>query len=167
MLKAVLAGTTALMIAVTSLAYAQQPASGPAAGHEHWRPSEADVTAFTDARIAAFKAGLELSPDQEKNWPAVEQAMREIAKARQQRMAEHRNAQHPTDPIDWMRTRADRMTERAAGLKKFADASAPLYSSLNEDQKRRFVVLLRAIAPHREHFAEWREHRGHEERVPK
>lgn len=162
MLKTILAGTTALMIGASCLAYAQQPASGPAAGHEHWRPSQADITAFTDARIAALKAGLQLTADQEKNWPAVEQALRDIGQQRAQRMADHRNAQHPADPIQWMHARADRMTERAASLKQFADASAPLYASLNEDQKHRFVVLLRAMAPHRQHFAEWR-HREHEE----
>lgn len=158
MLKTILAGTTALMIGASCLAYAQQPAAGPAGGQEHWRPSQADLTAFTDARIAALKAGLQLTADQEKNWPAVEQAMRDVAKARAQRMAEHRSGEHPTDPIQWMRTRADRMTDRAAGLKQFADASAPLYASLNDDQKHRFVVLLRAMSPHRQHFAEWRRH---------
>jgi zinc resistance-associated protein len=167
MFKAILGGTTAVMIVVSSLAYAQQSATGSAGGHEHWRPSQADITAFTDARIAALKAGLQLTPDQEKSWPAVEQAMRDMARQREQRMTERRGAQHPTNAIEWMRGRADRMTARAAELKKFADASAPLYSSLNEDQKHRFVVLVRAIARHRHHFAEWRGHRGHEEGAPK
>src|SRR5439155_23574335 len=39
-----------------------------------WRPSAEDVAAFTDARIAGLKAGLKLTPEQEKNWPAVEAA---------------------------------------------------------------------------------------------
>jgi hypothetical protein len=162
MLKTILAGTTALMIGASCLAYAQQPGGGAEGGHEHWRPSQADMTAFTDARVAALKAGLELTADQEKNWPAVEQAMRDIAKARAQRMTEHANGPRPADPIQWMRTRADRMTDQASGLKQFADASAPLYASLNEDQKHRFGILLRAIAPHHQHFAEWL-HREREE----
>jgi hypothetical protein len=167
MFKTVLAGTTALMITASSLAYAQQPASDPTGEHEHWRPSQADMTAFDDARIAALKAGLQLTLDQAQNWPAVEEAMRIIGKERDLRMAEHAAAQRPANPIEWMRARADRMAERAAALKKFADAAAPLYSSLNEDQKHRFVVLVRAIARHRHHFAEWRGHRGHEEGAPK
>ena len=34
----------------------------------NWRPSADDITAFMDARIAALKAGLRLTPDQA--WPA-------------------------------------------------------------------------------------------------
>ena len=37
-----------------------------------WQPSAEDISAFMDARIAALKAGLRLTPDQEKNWPAFE-----------------------------------------------------------------------------------------------
>jgi hypothetical protein len=35
------------------------------------------------------------------------------------------------------------MDARASGLKKLADASEPLYKSLDDGQKRRFAVLLR------------------------
>ena len=42
------------------------------------------------ARIAALKAGLKLTPAQEKNWPALETALREQAKARAARIAEWR-----------------------------------------------------------------------------
>jgi len=72
-------------------------------------------------------------------------------------MGEGRKPPLPADPIEAMRARADRISMRAAGLKHFADAAAPLYASLNEDQKQRFRVLLRAIAPQ---FDEWRGHRG-------
>jgi hypothetical protein len=41
-------------------------------------------SAFTDARIAALKTALRLTPEQEKNWPAVEQALRDISKERRQ-----------------------------------------------------------------------------------
>ena len=44
------------------------------------------MAAFTDARIAALKAGLELTPDQAKNWPAFEQALRDMVQLRAQRM---------------------------------------------------------------------------------
>ena len=72
MWKTVLAGTTVLAIAGASLAYAQQGpgAGGPQGGAQRWKPTAADVTAFGDARIAAIHAGLKLSAEQEKNWPA-------------------------------------------------------------------------------------------------
>ena len=57
---------------------------------EHYRVSEEDRAAFTDARIAALKAGLKLTQAQEKNWPTLETAIREEAKARAARVAEWR-----------------------------------------------------------------------------
>ncbi|MGE0284103.1 MAG: hypothetical protein AB7P20_26295, partial [Rhizobiaceae bacterium] len=62
MLKYVLAGTTALAIAGGSLAYAQKGPDGPK-GAERWRPTAQDMAAFSDARIAALKAGLKLTPE--------------------------------------------------------------------------------------------------------
>jgi hypothetical protein len=56
-------------------------ASEDAAAH-HPKFSADDFAAFTDARIAALKVGLKLMPAQEKNWPALETALREQAKAR-------------------------------------------------------------------------------------
>jgi hypothetical protein len=47
------------------------------------------------------------------------------------------------DPIQRLRQRADMMTESAAGLKKLADASEPLYKSLDDAQKRRLTILTR------------------------
>jgi hypothetical protein len=142
MWKSVLAGTTALAIAGGSLVYAQQRADGPGAG-QRWRPTAEDIGAFTDARIAGLKAGLKLTPEQEKNWPAVEAAVRDLAKQRSERFAARASATRPNDPIERLRTRADTMTQAAAGLKKLADASAPLYQSLDEGQKRRFMALSR------------------------
>jgi hypothetical protein len=154
MKKILLAGTAALAIAGASFAYAQQPPRGPDRG---WRPSVEDMSAFTDARIAGLKAGLKLTPDQEKNWPAVETALRDLAKQRAERaMAradarekaagakpEDRAAAPPRDPIAGLRQRADMMTQTGANLKKLADAAGPLYNSLDEAQKRRFTMLSR------------------------
>src|SRR5258706_909185 len=78
MKKVLLAGIAALAIAGSTAVYAQQrPWS-----HEHTRMSSEDRVAFADARIAAVKAGLKLTPDQEKLWPPVEAAVRDFAKLR-------------------------------------------------------------------------------------
>jgi hypothetical protein len=147
MWKAVFVGATALAIAGTSLVYAQQP-GGPDA-RQRWRPSAEDVAALADARIAALKAGLKLTAEQEKHWPAVENAMRELAKARADRVSARRDAPRPSDPIERMRTRADFMSTRGADLKRLADAAEPLYKSLDEAQKRRFELLARPMRAHR------------------
>lgn len=159
MMKRILAGAVALTIAGAGLALAQQTAPQRTAPQEsqRWRPSAEDIAALTDARIAALKTGLKLSADQEKHWPAVETAIRDLAKQRADRMKERadrraargdaRNAggDRPQrfDAIERLRRGADAMTSRGAALKKLADASEPLYKSLDDGQKRRFALLLR------------------------
>jgi zinc resistance-associated protein len=147
MWKTVLAGTTALAIAGGAIAYAQQ---GPGPRGPHWRPSAEDMGAFADARIAALHAGLKLTPDQEKNWPAVESALRDLAKQRQERFAARANAEPPANPIERLNLAADTMSARAAALKKLADAAGPLYNSLDDAQKHRFMLLARMLRPHGE-----------------
>src|ERR1700751_1278626 len=73
MMKKALAATIALSLTGASVALAQGPAQqGPGRDRMGWRMNAEDAAAFTDARIAALKAGLKLTPEQEKNWPAVE-----------------------------------------------------------------------------------------------
>src|SRR5262249_15499342 len=157
MWKAVLAGTTALAIAGTSLVYAQK-SSDNLDRVQRWRPTAEDITAFGDARIAALHAGLKLSAEHERNGPAVESAMRDLAKQRSERCAARANADHPRDPIERLTLRADVMGQRAAALKKLADAAGPLYKSLDDSQKRRFVMLARLGA--RQEAGGFRGHHG-------
>ena len=59
------------------------------------------------------------------------------------RMAQSREAMRPAfDPIARLRNQADRMTAHAGRMREFADAAAPLYASLSDDQKRRAFLLL-------------------------
>lgn len=146
MWKTLAAGTTALAIAGASLAYAQQGPGGPGRDGPRWRPSAEDITAFGDARIAAIHAGLKLSAEQEKNWPAVEAALRDLAKQRSDRFAARASADKPAtrpDPIERLNRRADMMSQTGAALKKLADAAGPLYKSLDEGQKHRLTILAR------------------------
>src|SRR5262249_7926656 len=123
-----------------------------------WRANPQDLNAFADARIAAVHAGLALNADQEKSWPAFEQALREISKLRIARMTAARDEQQPqaTDPIERLQKRADAMTTHGAALKRLADAAAPLYKSLDDAQKRRFVILARVMREHDRHHGMWR-----------
>ena len=153
--KTIAAGTIALTLAGAGIALAQN-ADHPMREVRGWRPNAEDMAAFTDARIAALKAGLKLTPEQEKNWPAVETALRDLAKQRadrikafSDRMNERREARRGGNPapapdaIGRLRQGADAMDTRAAGLKKLADAAEPLYKSLDDGQKHRFAMLLR------------------------
>jgi hypothetical protein len=180
MLKPLIAATALLAIAGSGFVYAQQRSGGQGLGGYEGRgfnadgqraefrhpPSAADVAAFTDARIAAMKAGLELTPDQTKNWPAFEQAVRDMAQlridrikareARDQQGSQQPSQQQTMSPFDRMSRRADNMAKRSAALKKVADAGAPLYQSLDDTQKSRFVVLSRMLRPHQPRFERWR-----------
>ncbi len=180
MLKPVIAATAVLAIAGSSLVYAQQRFGEHGGfGHswgqraeQHHRPSAEDMAAFTDARIAALKAGLELTPDQAKNWPPFEQALREAAQLRVKRMqarqaaeqqrdnaqpqqgeAAPQQGQAPTNPFDRLGRRADALGKASAALKKVADTGAPLYQSLSDAQKARFTRLAHMLRPHFRRFA--------------
>jgi hypothetical protein len=148
MLKIIGAGTTALFITASSLAYAQAPSTGAPE-----RPGAAEPASLTDARIEITKDALQLTPDQQKYWPAVEDAIRNRAKNRQARvakMAERLSEMSDKNPIevlrdrnlvDFLNRRADALTQRSADLKKLADAWQPLYQTLTPDQKRRLALV--------------------------
>jgi hypothetical protein len=124
------------VVSGSSLACAQDPPAQI--------PSQIDFKVLTDARIGIVKAALQLTPEQEKLWAPVEEAIRARAEARYRRMAaiaERRSQQGEFDPVALLRDRADALTEKAAALKKLADAWGPLYQSLNPDQKQRIRLL--------------------------
>jgi hypothetical protein len=162
MWKPILAGAVAIAVVGSSMVYAQQ--RGRPGGFERYQPNIEDMRAFSEARLAALHAGLGLNPDQEKNWPAFEQASREMSKLRIDRVGAAVNRQRDrqpqsNDPADRMHRRAEQMTQSGAALKKVADAFDPLYKSLDDGQKRRFAMLERFMAP-RDGGAPGREFRG-------
>jgi LTXXQ motif family protein len=156
MLKAMSAGMTALAV-IAGPSYAQSPSAGPAAQ----RVTAADLNALTDARVAIVKGALQLTPDQERYWPAIEEAIRSRAKDRQTRLesattgAAERADRSPIEnlrdrnPVEFLNRRSDALAQRAADLKKLAAAWQPLYQTLTPDQKRRLgfvaVYVLREL----------------------
>jgi hypothetical protein len=146
MIKKIAIATTAAFIAASPLSYAAETSSSTV-GMTH--PSAADLNSLTDARVAMIKATLQLTPDQEKYWPAVEDAIRARAKnrvARLERVAELRDngpmdALHERNPVELMQRRAESLSRRASDLKKVADAWEPLYKTLSQDQKKRMVFV--------------------------
>ena len=120
-----------------------------------WKLSEEDRAALLDARLAGLKAGLKLTAAQEKNWPAVETAIRDRARERAARIAEwtEKRKEHEGrhDLIEGMRRRAREMEARAAQLTKFSEAIKPLYESLDDGQKHRLAMMMHAIGGHHGH----------------
>ena len=124
MLKGLIGVLAFLVVTGSSLANAQ--VSSPPV------PSQTDFKVLTDARIGIVKAALQLTPEQEKLWPPVEEAVRANADAKYNRMvamAGKVDQQGEVDPVELMRDRADALAQRAANLKKLADAWAPLYQN--------------------------------------
>ena len=127
---------------------------------QHMRMNPEDRAAFADARIAAVHAGLKLNADQEKLWPPVESAVRDLVKLRIDRANARMKAQDDAqagagqqkpeeNPVARLREHADNMAASAAAMKKIADAADPLYKTLDEGQKRRLAILT-----HRGRFGE-------------
>jgi hypothetical protein len=149
MRKFTVAAVAVLAIAGTTAVYAQY--SPWIRDHmHHMRMTAEDRAAFVDARIAAVHAGLKLSADQEKLWPPVEAAVRDLAKLRMDRANARMNApqnrsqdgqQDEDNPIARLRDRAETMAASAEAMKKIADAADPLYKTLDDGQKRRLAVL--------------------------
>jgi hypothetical protein len=93
---------TALFVAGFSFAYAQD-SSSPI-------PSQTDFKVLPDARIGIVKAALQLTTEQEKLWPPVEEAIRARADARYQRVAaiaQRRSQQGEVDPVALLRDWSD------------------------------------------------------------
>lgn len=142
MRKTLILVTAAAMLAGTAI-------SGSAVARDRSDRTELTAGQITDqaaARAAQMKADLGLTPEQETNWPAFETAVVDMWKKRTEaRIAwrtAHARQQGSVDVLDEMRKDADQQIDQANARKKLADAAQPLYSSLDDRQKRRFSETL-------------------------
>jgi zinc resistance-associated protein len=125
----------------------EQPGGGGPTGGWWHGASAQDREAMLDARIAAFHAGLKLTPDQDKLWGPLEQAVRDGMKARIDEMTKIRTEGPPADPVAGLRRIAEISTLRGQGLTRVAEAAQPLYASLSDDQKQRVTMLAHMFHP--------------------
>ena len=148
MWKMAAAGVTALFVAGCPLTYAQSFSV-----ETHERLGTGEWKALTDLRIDLVKGALQLTAEQTKYWPAIEEAIRTRAKNRQTRVEKlvetvgQRADASPIevwrnrDPVNFLNRRADALAQRSADLKRLADAWQPLYGTLSQEQKRRMAAL--------------------------
>ena len=105
-----------------------------------------------DEHLADMKAGLKLTDEQAKNWPAFELAVRDAAKGKAERWRQARElierGERPS-PIERMSTMADHLEKSGAELRTVVAAAKPLYDSLTDAQKQDFGRLMREFKPHR------------------
>jgi hypothetical protein len=96
-------------------------------------PLQKSYALLSDVQIAGIKERLQLSSDQESYWPAVESALRAIArKIHASRQADPNATGAPIDPD-------------AAEVQQLKSAAMPLLFQLREDQKREVRALARII----------------------
>jgi hypothetical protein len=148
-----LAGAGAFAFAQTQSPFTDAPSAPPAlemSAMAGMRASAEDRAVFLDARLGAIRAALRLTADQEKLWQPVESFIRQSAtfqarrvEALRGRLEQAADGSLPAfDPIAKLRKRADHMTAEAQRMREFADAAAPLYASLSDEQRRRALLLL-------------------------
>jgi zinc resistance-associated protein len=148
MKKHLLVAATAAVLAFPSLLPAVAQTAEPAEAAQGLTPE--DRATLVEARIAAVKTGLHLTAGQDKLFAAFETKLLDLVKVRSARRAEARakaNALRDKDEtIQLMQLGADDLQFRAEELRKFADAAAPLFASLDAAQKHKFALLLRTFA---------------------
>ena len=139
-----LAGLASSTFALNAFAAPGDTPTGPdAATMQRMQERQA---VMLDAHLAAMKAGLKLTDEQAKNWPAFETAIRDMEKARADRWRQARermaSGERPS-PIERMTMMSEHLQKTAEQLKAVADAGKPLYDSLTDAQKRDFGPLMR------------------------
>jgi LTXXQ motif family protein len=147
MLKIATVGVAALLLAASPLAYGQSSPVAP-----QGRMSATDADNLIDVRIDTLKAALQLTPDQEKYWPPIENALRTRAQHRSARLMDFaeradqlQSGQASPNPVEFMHRRADALAQRASDLKQLANAWDPLYQTLDPQQKRRLAFLAASV----------------------
>jgi hypothetical protein len=101
-----------------------------------------EAAAVLEARLAALKAVIVLTPEQQKLWPAVDAAIRQVAKSVAERSAQRVDAAPPQTFVDLIERAADAEAARAADVKTVTAALRPLVASLSEAQRRRIPAFL-------------------------
>jgi hypothetical protein len=97
------------------------------------KPPQKPYALLSDAQIASIKERLKLSSAQESYWPAVENALRAVAKKiHATRRADPNATGAPIDPD-------------AEEVQQLKSAAMPLLFQLREDQKREVRTLARII----------------------
>ena len=134
-------------LAMAGAATAQQPANPAPVRPTTPMPqyTAADAGAVLNARIAALKMVIAMTPDQEKLWPPVEAAIRDIAKTSFERLKQRLAGPPTTDFLVALGKMADNEEARAKDLKTFIGAATPLVASLSPEQKRRIPAFFGMI----------------------
>jgi hypothetical protein len=160
-MKSTLRGTLAVAAAAAALSAFDFAIT--AAAQSDQQPTHAELVqrwaeAATDAQLKEMKTSLRLNADQEKLWGPFESAVKDGAKARV--LALQKEQSDSLSPMDRLNATAERVAQSTANLKKLAEAAKPLYETLDDAQKHKFITLGRMLVPERGRFAKEMRHLG-------
>jgi zinc resistance-associated protein len=151
MKRALLGMVAAAAFAASAFAQSdQQPGSQSDQQPTHDEKVQHWAEAALDAQLKNMKAGLGLTADQEADWGGFEAAVRDGAKARV--FALQKEQSSDLSPMDRNLAKANRIGQGQANLEKIVDAAKPLYASLDNAHKQKFITLGRTLVPERGQF---------------
>ena len=127
-----------------------------AAAQSDQQPTHAELVqrwaeAGIDAQLKGMKTSLRLTADQEKDWGLFESAVKDAEKARVVALQKEQGGS--LSPMDRNAAKADRLGQSQADLEKIIEVAKPLYASLDDAQKHKFIALGRMLVPERGQFA--------------
>ena len=127
-----------------------------AAAQSDQQPTHAELVqrwaeAALDAQLKGMKTSLRLTADQEKDWDAFESAVKDAAKARVVALQKEQSGN--LSPMDLLNAKAERSAQGGADLENIVDSAKPLYASLDDAQKHKFITLGRMLVPEHGQFA--------------
>jgi hypothetical protein len=144
-MKRALLGTLAAAVLSASAAAETDQQPTHAEQVQHW----AEVGIAT--QLKSMKTGLHLSADQDALWAPFEAAVKDGAKARV--LALQKEQSDSLSPMDRNLAKADRIAQGQATIETMVDAAKPLYATLSDEQKHKFIAFGRMLVPERGQFA--------------
>lgn len=134
-------------------AYADSPGSSPAmapssgASTDSMAKSGAKRDMAIENHIKDLHAQLQITPAEETQWAAVAKTMRDSAIETDKAIAKREALVNSASAVDNLHAYGDIATAHAEGVKRLAEAFAPLYASMPDDQKK----VADAVFAHRAH----------------
>jgi protein CpxP len=139
---AVVAG--AALFATPVLAQTKEQAAKPPAAEAATSSKPETV----EQRIETLKTALKITPDQQKKWDGVAQAMRDNASRMEKLVAEKRKIPpEKTTAVDDLKTYQEFTQARLDGLKHLTSAFKSLYDSMTPEQKKNADTVFERYTP--------------------
>lgn len=139
---AIVAG--AALFATPVLAQTKEQAAKPPAAEA----ATSNRPETVEQRIETLKTALKITPDQQKKWDGVAQAMRDNASRMEKLVADKRKIPpEKTTAVDDLKTYQDFTQARLDGLKHLTSAFKSLYDSMSPEQRKNADTVFEKYTP--------------------